>query len=375
MFVRDPAGGGERMGTVKVDHAAKIVGRSFLPTGLREGVGSSRVWLAIGLALVVAGCLADRTAPPSGRPTVAAASNPSASAPLASAARTEPSASAPLAIATPEPTMPPGLPRKVTIERDGLRVTLELERNPMSAGEATWITKTVQNVGAGPIQFFPCGEAMTASGRVRDRPWRPGAALPVPELEWKRYLLGHVGDQADDRLVIFLPDGHTGSSSGCGDVAHIEILAAGDSLLERARWDGLTFRRLAPPPTSRIDLIGSFAYAHAAQADVEAPRLEIAIHLEAWIAGRPEPYLDPGEVADIALRDPRMTAVLAARDLYNGNESVLRFDPALRTYEVGMLESGDLPIAQAHMLTIDAVTGEILGFVERDWDYTVDGYP
>ena len=31
LFVRDPAGGGERMGSVKVDHSGRIVGRSFLP--------------------------------------------------------------------------------------------------------------------------------------------------------------------------------------------------------------------------------------------------------------------------------------------------------------------------------------------------------
>ena len=342
---------------------------------LREGAGSARIWCAIGLALVVAGCLADRTTPPSGQPTVAPASTPSASAPVASAARSGPSASARLEIATPDPTLPAGLRGQVTIERDGLRVTLELERNPMPAGEATWIAKTVENVGGDAIQYFPCGEAMTVSGRIVGQPWRPGAALPLPELEWKRYLLYHVGDPADDPLVLFLPDGQTGSSSGCGDVAHVEILAPGGVLRERSTWDGLTFRRLAPPSTARIDLVGSFAYAHAARVDVDAPRLEIGIHLETWIAGRPEPYLDPGEVADIAIRDPRLTALFAARDLNDGNESVLRFDPARRAYEVGMLESGGLPVARAHLLTIDAVTGEILGFVERDWDYAVDDYP
>src|SRR4029079_18816862 len=104
-------------------------------------------------------------------------------------------------------------------------------------------------------------------------------------------------------------------------------LAPGRALRERSSWDGLTFRRLAPPPTASVDLVGSFAYAHAARPDIEAPRLQIEIHLQTWIDSRPERSLDPGEVADIALSDPRLRAVLASRELSNGNESVLRFDP------------------------------------------------
>ena len=245
----------------------------------------------------------------------------------------------------------------------------------MPAGEPTWVKKTIENVGPDPIQYFPCGEAMTVTGELLDRPWRPGGALPNLAAVWKKYLLRQLDVWGGKRQVLFLPAGLTGSSSGCGDIAYVEILAPGKALRERSRWDGLSFRRLAPPPTSRTDLVGSFAYAHAARVDVEAPRLEIDIHLETWIDGRPDAYLDPGEVADIALRDPRLTALLEARDLNNANEGVLIFDPGSGTYEVGMLESGALDPAQAHLLTIDAVTGEVLGWVERDWDYKVDDFP
>ncbi|HEX2756061.1 MAG TPA: hypothetical protein VHM48_11385 [Candidatus Limnocylindrales bacterium] len=70
-----------------------------------------------------------------------------------------------------------------------------------------------------------------------------------------------------------------------------------------------------------------------------------------------------------------MTAVLASRDLRNGNEGVLRFDPRTGTYQVGMLESGSLPVSRAHLVLVNARTGDIVGFVERDWDYAVDGFP
>ena len=154
----------------------------------------------------------------------------------------------------------------------------------------------------------------------------------------------------------------------------MKSLAAGATIRERATWDGLTFRRLAPPPTSRVHITGSFPYDRAPIQDAHTGQA-IEIQLDAWILGEADAFLDPGEVADIALRDPRLRAVLASRELYNGNESVLRFDARTNTYEVGMLESGDHDPAQAHLLTIDAVTGEIEGWVERDWDYAVDDYP
>jgi hypothetical protein len=332
------------------------------------------MFAAIGLALIAGGCLArePEVVRPSGPPVSAASATPALAPP---APLLDPSAPPASIVATPAPTVPGALGRQVTIERDGLRVTLELDRNPMPAGEVTWVTKTVENVGADPIQYFPCGEAMSVTGLLQDRPWLPGAQLPNPQADWKKYLLQQVDVRDGKRQVFFLPKGLTGSSSGCGDIGYVEILAPGKALSERSRWDGLTFRRLAPPPTTRVDLVGSFEYAHAAKPDIEAPRLEIGIHLETWIDGRREAYLDPAEVADIALSEPRLRALLAARDLNNGNESVLRFDPVSATYQVGILDSGGLPVAQAHLLSIDAVTGEVVGWVERDWDYAIDDYP
>jgi hypothetical protein len=331
------------------------------PTGL---VGGFLV------GLVLAACTALPV--PSSPPPLAAA--PPASARPSPATRPQPVLTPVPATATPEPSIPADLSRTAVVEQDGVRLRIELERNPMPAGKVTWVTKTIENVGKDPIQYFPCGEAMSVIGQLRDRPWRFGGQLPNPEAAWKKYLLLQI-DVRDGRRQVFLPAGLTGSSSGCGDIAHVVILAPGKALREQSRWDGLTFRRLAPPPTSKVDLIGSFEYAHAARVDVEAPRLQIDIHLEIWIKGLPDSFLDPGEVADIALRDPRLRATLAARDLYNGNEGVLIFDPVSATYQVGMLESGNLPVSRAHLLTIDAVTGEIRGWVERDWDYAVDDFP
>jgi len=196
-------------------------------------------------------------------------------------------------------------------------------------------------------------------------------------MAWKTYLLDHQGLQTDDRSVLFFSAGQTGVSSGCGDVAHVTTLAPGRTVHERQRWDGYAFRQLAPPPTARIDLLGSFSFDRGDPLAEHPPedRHLLEVHLETWITGLPDAFLDPAEAADIALADPRLTVLLASRDLRNANEGVVRFDPVAGVYQIGMLESGDLPVARAHLVLVDARTGEIVGFVDRDWNYKVDGFP
>jgi len=278
---------------------------------------------------------------------------------------------------SPPPTIPDQLFTTAAVEQNGVRISIELERNPMPAGEPAWVTSTVTNTGDDPVVYVPCGEAVNVGAAIVGPPWRKGLALPNPAMAWKAYLLGHQGLDGDDRSLFFFAEGQTGASSGCGDIAHVKSLAPGATFRDRARWDGFAFRRLAPPPTAMIDLVGKFEFDRGDLLAEHPPedRHLLDVHLEAWIDGRPDGYLDPGEVADVALRDPRLTAILAARDLHNGNEGVLIFDPVSAKYQVGMLESGNLPVARAHLLTIDAVTGEIEGWVERDWDYAVDDFP
>jgi hypothetical protein len=296
-----------------------------------------------------------------------------------------PGATPPLAVATPEPatptpapTIPTDLPRTAVVEQDGVRIAIDLDRNPMPAGQPTWVSTTVTNTGRDAVVYYPCGEAVVVSGRIAGDPWRPGRDLPQPALAWKAYLLESMRLEARDRdrEVRFLIAGHDGSSSGCGDIAYTETLAPAASLHERSRWDGLSFRGLAPPPTASIDLVGSFPFDRGDPAVEHPPedRHLLEVHLKTWIAGLPDAFLDPAEAVDIALADPRLTAVLASHELRNGNGGLVRFDPASGAYQVGLIEE-NLPTARAHLVLVDARTGVIVGFVERDWDFQVDGFP
>jgi hypothetical protein len=278
--------------------------------------------------------------------------------------------------ATAAPTIPAGLATRAVAEQDGVRLTIELDHNPMPAGHPTWVSTTVTNTGRDAVVYYPCGEAVVVSGHIAGAPWRAGRELPGPAPTWKTYLLDDLFLEDRVREVLFLPVGQDGSSSGCGDIGHVATLARGASLHERSRWDGLSFRRLAPPPTAPIDLVASFPFDRGDPAVEHPPedRHLLETHLNTWIAGLPDAFLDPAEAVDIALTDPRLTAVLASQELRNGNGGLVRFDPATGAYQIGLIEE-NLPTARAHVVFVDARTGRIVGFVERHWDYDVDGPP
>jgi hypothetical protein len=45
------------------------------------------------------------------------------------------------------------LPTSATAEQNGVRLTIELERNPLPAGQPTWITKTITNTGRDAVVY------------------------------------------------------------------------------------------------------------------------------------------------------------------------------------------------------------------------------
>ncbi|HET7029162.1 MAG TPA: hypothetical protein VFI34_01520 [Candidatus Limnocylindrales bacterium] len=283
----------------------------------------------------------------------------------------------PTPIATPAPAIPEDLKLTGTAERDGARLSIRLARNPMPAGEATGLTVTITNTADDLLLYYPCGEIVPVDGTLSDA-WRMGRDLRIPVRDWKSYLLDNDGfEPGAPPQILLLAKGHDGSSSGCGDVGLTATLDPGDSVRQRLSWNGLRFRDLGPPPTSKVDLTATLAFDRGAVLDEHPPedRHIIEAHLDAWIEGPADPVLDPAEAVDVALTDARLTNLLATRELNNGNDGLLRYVAAAHRYWVGIVESGSLPIAHAHYLEIEAETGAILGFVERDWDYQVDGYP
>lgn len=177
------------------------------------------------------------------------------------------------------------------------------------------------------------------------------------------------------RSIVFLAAGHDGAASGCGDIAQEHQLRAGEAFEQHLSWDGLAFRRLTPPPTAPVDLTGTFQYVRAGEhvpPDL-AHRRTADVHLHAFVSGLRDRLADPGEAVDAALADPRLTAVLARTTLGDANQGVVRFDVARMAYDVGLLV--ERPEDVVRLVSVDAESLAVLGYVERPWDFEVDGTP
>jgi hypothetical protein len=288
-------------------------------------------------------------------------------------------------VPAPVATLPSGpLDTTASASLNGVQVTIELERNPMPAGESTWVTTTVTNTGADDLIWShgPCTHptTVTVGGTVDGQNWRDGGDQIGASLRFRSMALAQAG-VADGAIVVsFLPEAFVGKKGtyGCGDVALESSLAPGKSIKQRARWDGEAGTLLGPPPTGQVALVGSFRdfwrRSGGEPTDLyTAPAIEVP--LTVWIDGRVQGIIHPGEAIDAALRDQRLVAILETRDLGNANIPVLRYDPVAAVWEVGLLEDNYGGEPQVHLVIVDGHTGEIRQFVERTWNFNVDGFP
>jgi hypothetical protein len=282
---------------------------------------------------------------------------------------------------TPVPTAPAeALLRASTIEQDGVRVTIELERNPMPAGEATWVSTTVTNVGSDDMVWFHdgCAVAVGVGGTMAGTKWRPGiGGQRGAALEYRSFALERLGVDDGSISIRFTEEARVGQKGtyGCSDIGIGDKLEPGDSIEQRARWDGSAGTLLGPPPTGLVRLTGSFRYywREAAGEPENITTGVVDLPLDAWIEQSGPGGIHPAEAIDIALSDVRLANLLESRDLWNANEPLIRFDPSDSVWQVGLLEHGDRPFV--HLVLVDGATGTLRGWVERSWDFDVDGFP
>jgi hypothetical protein len=331
------------------------------------------------VGLVVSACVAlpvpSSQPPPAGSPPPWA--RPSGATPPPVVATPEP------ATPTPPPTIPAeALARLATTDKDGVRVAIELERNPMPASEPTWVTTSVTNTGRDDLIWFHdgCVISVGVNGQLENARYRAGAALPVPFHVMKGYLLDVRAIRDGDIWVGFTPERFIGKGSiGCADIRISDRVRPGGSISQRAQWNGLGYLYGPPPPTGIVDLVGSFSYywRKTTGEPEDITKQVIDVHLRTWVVGGTEALLDPGEAVDAALADPRLPQILARLELRNANEPFLRYDLATATYAIGVLVDGDPPqtTSTLHTTIVDAHTGDVIDFVERVWDWRAEGNP
>jgi hypothetical protein len=262
------------------------------------------VTLIVGTAVVM-GCTGQRGVPSHMvRPSVPSSAAPSHLVSPSATADSTPSAT--VAPATPA-TPPAGLETRFRTERDGIRVTVQLDRNPLPAGEPTWATVAVTNIGQGILSWTHdgCAIPVAVRGHLPGASWRPGQAQTGPSAEFKERVIEQM---ADGIAISFVPEEMVGVGRiGCADTAITDTILAGRSITQRAQWDGMAYLRLGLPPSGPLTIRGWAGYYFRGRHEPPNVLEEGVIELDgdAWIVGGKDPsWLDPPEVIDVALGRP-----------------------------------------------------------------------
>lgn len=262
-----------------------------------------------------------------------------------------------------------------------MRVTIELERNPMPALEWTRVRTTVRNLADRTLLWGSdgCGTPVSVSGEMNVA-WRPGIEQTGVASTFKETVLG-LGYRATPPpgpLVRFVPNELVGEGYGCADLMMGHEIAAGEAIHDERVWGGQADLRWGPPPDGPIRLTGVFDwFRHRGERSSAARTSRIAVELEAWIeGGADESWLSPPEIVDAALADPDFVTFLEGLRLGSGIAEILWYRPNRAVWEVGVLDWGyggekDM----LHLVLVDPHTGEIRATVDREWDEEKDGAP
>ena len=280
---------------------------------------------------------------------------------------------APTLSPTPVPPPPADLPTRLVKSKSGIRVTIELDRNPLPAGEPMWATVTVQNRGRTEVTWFHDGCAIPVHvfGDIVGSRWRPGRSHDGQAARFKDRLLD--SEVRDPVRITFTHERYVGKGPlGCADVGIVDTIPPGQALVHRSRWDGMAADSLGLPPSGQVDLTGLAQFYYRGEQPPSIRAGEIELHGEAWIVDGKDPsWLDPPEVIDAALTDPAFLEWLDDKQLGNGISEFIRFDQRVQLWEVGVITYYATPVL--HFVRVHPVTGVIIDTVERPWRPEVDG--
>lgn len=273
------------------------------------------------------------------------------------------------------PTVPPDLALTASHEQDGVRVDVVLDRNPLPAGEPTWATLTVTNVGAGDVSWLHDGCEIPASLHgLTSATWRPGPLSTglSPKYEFRAAARRAYWLDGESIVLDFEPEAFVGRGSfGCADIGITEQLGSGRSLTQRARWGGFAGRTLGLPPGGAATLVVWAGYywrtADGEPVDGQAS-VPIRFEFSSWVTGGKDPaLLDPTEIVDAAITDAEFGAWLGRSYKASGQEPLLWFDDEEQVWHVELLSYFE-PEYWIHGVTVDPWSGEVVGVVDHAWD-------
>jgi hypothetical protein len=337
-------------------------------TGAMEPARPLRWLSTMVVSLLLVGC----TAFSGGSPSIRAAAPSASAAPSRSPAPGPSSSVEPSAASTPvRPTPIPAEPIEATEERDGISVTLALERDRVRAGDPLRFVIRAANAGRGPAAWADGQCNLIASVRIVGPPAPPepaGRSWSGDAEILKRTTL------ATDRpagAALTLEQWERGDrSGGCDSLGGIvdEISVGGQSEFGGV-WPGTTSTG-APVPGGPYIATAAFPYL-GLSADTPSGGWSpddidpITVSVPVTVVPVVRPQVSPGEAMDAVLEDPEFAAWLPSlvRERWDGGD--LRYEDGSWVFVLGF----DMEAGRAEV-RVDASTGIVVDRSLPDIDQT-----
>jgi hypothetical protein len=339
------------------------------------------------IGILVAGCVGARpTTLPSDAQQASSEPTIATGTPTDPPSTVEPATEVPASpTAVPEtlmPTMPSDLPLIGSAEVSNVLLEIELQRNPMPAGEVSWVKVTLTNVGGRNLTWLHDACASVAGiGGASEVGWAPGVEHPEHLEMFKDYALGgHIRmDPSPFAYATFVPRKLLGKGSyGCADIGITETIHPGDSRTETRWWTGYDGVTGFLPPGGPLTLeVGSGLFWRGAEPENavdEAIRVEFSVPV--WITARDAvDRLSPGEIVDAALADDSFASYVETQKIADGRAEIAWYQPDRDVWEVGVMPWYETVPPRIHGVLVDAVSGQVLGLLDRPWDQATERFP
>lgn len=249
------------------------------------------------------------------------------------------------------------------VERDGVRLTIEIEQNPLSTRTPAWATMTAENLGTDNVIYGVggCGLMAEVSGRILGD-WTGGVPQFGAAGAFKALALTSEKTAGSPYLTVGLvPESLVDKENvGCADLLQLESLAPGALEVRRALWRGDGTDLI---PTDTLKLVARFPFfrREGEAPDREGPPLEVALPVRVRDAS-PSPLIGPGRAIDTALLQEEFVQFVATYPQAQWINPYLELDAEHAIWTVGLfVDRGPPDYEQFGSVRVAAISGLALG--------------
>jgi hypothetical protein len=262
---------------------------------------------------------------------------------------------------TPLPSAPVG---SASIERDGIRITLALDRTTASFGERVWADVTVENIGTDAVHWGHSSTCTWAAQPFLHTDVEPPA---FGRTDWP----GDAGtlksitvDDPESVSYGFIPEAVVGFDGNWGCTSDLvpDQIAPGERLTSRFAWNTIGLNGM-PPQRGRYIARATFNYGGRGDsgANEDPFRKDVHVDVSLDVASPGTDDLSPGEAMDALLSDSTFVEKLAGTPRNRWTQSELSW--AQDAWRFRLEVAGP---QEALVAVVDAVTGDVSGVERRD---------